>query len=395
MAENPRDAVAIGEAQAQAIYEAVEPGGRPWTHLAPDKVERYRRAASAVGALERQAVPMCVECSDQITAHDPGLCGICYSTNYEASEPAQAEAPSEDGRFLLLPQRPKPEWPASNGFPHDRYSGVQMLTFGRECSDAALATHTEQPLTAALAEAKAVVPVASPPGDGGDGEYALTFYFWTWDALTNANVAWMRRGANQPAAQGDLYWRLHTLSKLLEGSGRIDEMEHRDAYPTILDAMALARSAEATEQAAQAARAADPDAPERWCWYHEGDERVPVLDSEEEAHSEAQQWIDDNCEPGEEHEYLVAPMKSGRDLLPSPEHVGNSIFEHISECLSDEMGAEEDPLDLTKEDISKLGEMVRQFFRREGTVQWWTVDSKRETKHTGRAAISSEGGAPC
>lgn len=39
----------------------------------------------------------------------------------------------------------------------------------------------------------------------------------------------------------DLYWRLHGLSKILEGSGFIDESKHPDAYATILDAMAFVR----------------------------------------------------------------------------------------------------------------------------------------------------------
>lgn len=40
----------------------------------------------------------------------------------------------------------------------------------------------------------------------------------------------------------DLYWRLHGLSKILEGSGFIDESQHPDAYATILDAMDFVRS---------------------------------------------------------------------------------------------------------------------------------------------------------
>ena len=40
----------------------------------------------------------------------------------------------------------------------------------------------------------------------------------------------------------DLYKRLHTLSKILESSGRLDEHEHRDAYPAILDAMNALRA---------------------------------------------------------------------------------------------------------------------------------------------------------
>jgi len=43
----------------------------------------------------------------------------------------------------------------------------------------------------------------------------------------------------------DLYWRLHTLSKLLEGSGRIDELDHPDAYATVLDAMNAVRKLDA------------------------------------------------------------------------------------------------------------------------------------------------------
>jgi hypothetical protein len=41
---------------------------------------------------------------------------------------------------------------------------------------------------------------------------------------------------------GDLYWRLHSLSKVLESSGVIDESRHKDAYATILDAMNFVRA---------------------------------------------------------------------------------------------------------------------------------------------------------
>lgn len=37
--------------------------------------------------------------------------------------------------------------------------------------------------------------------------------------------------------QDGLYWRMHSLSKSLEGRGRIDEYDTPDAYRTILDAM--------------------------------------------------------------------------------------------------------------------------------------------------------------
>lgn len=37
----------------------------------------------------------------------------------------------------------------------------------------------------------------------------------------------------------DLYDRLHSLSKSLEGRGRLDEHDNPDAYKTVLDAMSF------------------------------------------------------------------------------------------------------------------------------------------------------------
>jgi hypothetical protein len=47
---------------------------------------------------------------------------------------------------------------------------------------------------------------------------------------------------DQEEAVGDLYSRLESLSKCLEGSGRIDEHQHPGAYATVLDAMNFMRS---------------------------------------------------------------------------------------------------------------------------------------------------------
>ena len=70
--------------------------------------------------------------------------------------PAQpaAQHGAADGFFLLLPQRPKPEAPAGTvGLDWDAYSGAQMLAFGRDCSDAAIAAlRTEQPAPSGATE---------------------------------------------------------------------------------------------------------------------------------------------------------------------------------------------------------------------------------------------------
>ena len=39
------------------------------------------------------------------------------------------------------------------------------------------------------------------------------------------------------AEDDDLYWRLHAMSKSLEGAGRLDEHDNPDVYVTVLDAM--------------------------------------------------------------------------------------------------------------------------------------------------------------
>ena len=72
--------------------------------------------------------------------------GVEYIPVFAAHQPV-ARA---DGFFLLLPQRPKPEAPAGTaGLDWDAYSGAQMLAFGRDCSDAAIAAlRTEQPAPA-------------------------------------------------------------------------------------------------------------------------------------------------------------------------------------------------------------------------------------------------------
>ena len=69
------------------------------------------------------------------------------------------------------------------------------------------------------------------------------------NAITFAEkaLAYAPSEREQPAQQQqnaeNLYWRLHSLSKSLEGAGRLDEHDCPDAYATILDAMQAAQAA--------------------------------------------------------------------------------------------------------------------------------------------------------
>ena len=127
--------------------------------------------------------------------------------------------------------------------------------------------------------------------------------------------------------------------------------------------------------------------PKHWCYYiGDGDERVTLYQSEDEAHGEAEAEIDasDWCEPGDVVGYTVAPMLSALDVLRTQgaERIGEHIAEMIDEWVADDMACEEPPLDLPKELRAKLGQLVVDFFTANATSQWWTVDTKRKTLHT-------------
>lgn len=60
--------------------------------------------------------------------------------------------------------------------------------------------------------------------------------------ITDAGTAALAEASNpKGSAAENLYWRLHSLSKALESSVRIDEHDQPDAYATVLDAMNFVR----------------------------------------------------------------------------------------------------------------------------------------------------------
>ena len=70
---------------------------------------------------------------------------------------------------------------------------------------------------------------------------------------TAAGEGPVERGVGRPVPErDDLYWRLHSLSKALESSGRIYSEDHPDAYATVLDAMNALRSPTRSEALAAA-----------------------------------------------------------------------------------------------------------------------------------------------
>lgn len=137
--------------------------------------------------------------------------------------------------------------------------------------------------------------------------------------------------------------------------------------------------------------------PEKWSAYFDGAERVTIHDTEGEAVGEMMRRIDDNFEPGTEVEYCVAKMVNGLELLQrrEPFRVGSYVFEQLVDDLADTMGAEDEVLDLTNEDLTRLGELVVDFIVANAKPQWWTMDTKTEQKRTYVAGSNDaqEGGA--
>ncbi len=161
-------------------------------------------------------------------------------------------------------------------------------------------------------------------------------------------------------------------------------------YDNIYRAMlAAAPSSPGAEQAKPVEAISEP---ERWSAYFEGAESVNVCDSEGEAVGEMQFQIDNDSEPGDEIEFCVAPMVSATQMLRKfgAKWIGEDVFERINERLSDEMGAEDWPLDLTDEEQEQLGQQVIEYVCQHAKCQWWTIDAKREQKRTYVAGSNDE-----
>lgn len=76
-------------------------------------------------------------------------------------------------------------------------------------------------------------------------------------------------------------------------------------------------------------------------------------------------------------------MKSVPDFLAEwHEQIGSRVFEDLNEQLSDEMGAEEHPLSMTREKQVELGKLIADFLSEHATHGWYTVDPKTEQKRT-------------
>ena len=128
-----------------------------------------------------------------------------------------------------------------------------------------------------------------------------------------------------------------------------------------------------------------PEMEQKWCWWLGDAESFHIADTESEAHGEAQSRVDEECLPGESHQYSVARVQHPIDSLGMDwlaEHVAESIEENACCWCDENTGAEEPSITLDDDDRKTLGVMVAGFLREKVGVHWWTADQKTVTVHT-------------
>lgn len=170
-------------------------------------------------------------------------------------------------------------------------------------------------------------------------------------------------------------------NKCIRCSTMVEGVDKR-AYicrPCALTAAQPAQAAQVLEGSTQEAMTA------KWCWWLGDGERFQIVDTESEAHGEAQSGIDDDCDPGQTHQYSIARMQHPIDALGMgwlAEHVAESIAENACCWCDDNTGAEEPSIMLSADDKKALGTMVAGFLRQRVGVYWWTADQKTVRLHT-------------
>ena len=103
-------------------------------------------------------------------------------------------------------------------------------------------------------------------------------------------------------------------------------------------------------------------------------------DSEDDAHAEAISAIQcEFYEVGDEVEYWVAKTKPAMDFIDS-DSLGYKVVELLNDWLFDEMGGDDNIIELSKEDQSRLGGMIIFFLKEHASITRFGIGE--ETKHT-------------
>lgn len=118
----------------------------------------------------------------------------------------------------------------------------------------------------------------------------------------------------------------------------------------------------------------------KWCWSVDEERYHGILDTEEEAHSEAREWLDDDDERERgRNSYWVARTCNPLDSIRA-DWLGLWIEEQVDCSMADDCGAEDCVLEMSQEDRTALGELVIAFIRERGSILYYSVTDV--TEHT-------------
>jgi hypothetical protein len=117
----------------------------------------------------------------------------------------------------------------------------------------------------------------------------------------------------------------------------------------------------------------------KWCYSVNEENFNGSYDTEEEAHSEAQEHLDCDMEVGDTAEYWIGNPKPAEEFL-RPDMVGQSIVEQVDEWLADDIGWDDHIVELTTAEATELGNMVIQYIRKVNGFRAYGIG--QSTKHT-------------
>jgi hypothetical protein len=117
----------------------------------------------------------------------------------------------------------------------------------------------------------------------------------------------------------------------------------------------------------------------KWCWSINEENYCGSFDTEDEAHGAAIDDLECECEPGS-NSYWIARTRSPLDSVRA-DYLGDWIEEKLEEWMADECCADDYILEVSKENKTKLGELVISFIRENGKINFYSVTDVKEHTH--------------
>lgn len=118
----------------------------------------------------------------------------------------------------------------------------------------------------------------------------------------------------------------------------------------------------------------------QWCYSINEENYHGQYDTEDEAHGDAHQALEeDERDPGP-NSYWIAQCCSPLDHVRA-DWLGDVIEEDIEMVMADECAADDYILTIDEDDKEKLGQLVIDFIRDHGSINYYSVKNVKEHTH--------------